>query len=94
MTDTHRHEWARVGDDWEYAFYCAGCDDYMTDVEVVRRLNAVEHLSAETAIIASQYIYDGTGLDQTSQVNFDYWIGQLRNYADVLEGKDDEDRES
>lgn len=39
--------------------------------------------------MASNYIFDGTGLDMTPQEKFDEWIGELLAYARALEGSDE-----
>ncbi len=83
MTDAHRHDW-----DWEYpnnihnwgAFVC-DCGASMLTDDVVRRLNAAEHLSAEDASTAAHFF---TPSDRE----------KLLAYAKALEGDDDKTREA
>ena len=63
-------------------FKCLGCKNIMDIEEVKRRLNATEVLSAEIA----------SGLTKPAFLNeekFQAGIQKLREYADILEGKDE-----
>ena len=77
---THRHEWTAAPID----IWCEICDESLSDAEIARRLNAVEHLSKTSALAA-----------HLTTRNSGDWVSaeDLLNYADALEGKDDEVRE-
>ena len=90
MTDTHRHEWEIWVYDKKFPKYvgrCNHCDDTMEYTEVESRLNAVEYLSAEL-------IREELGMHEDGWTGWDAVREAAWQYADALEGKDDEDRES
>ena len=84
---THRHEW-----NLETLYpipYCDECDNWMSDDEIERRLNATEYLSADDAQEhASDLYYDKeTEIRDCPFTWEEKMIEILRNYAKTLRGE-------
>jgi hypothetical protein len=71
----HTHQWSAAGKDHE--FFCSECPDYLTVEETLRRLSAVDQLSAEDAK------REATEHDCMS----DDFRASLFDYASALEGE-------
>ena len=79
--------WDEDADGIHFLYCYSGCTDTMFPDEILQRVNATERLSAKRALLIANAIdklgYTIDGMDGGNSTRY------LRDYADILEGKDE-----
>jgi len=90
MTE-HVHKWRFYRASWSYETMARctvkGCNESLDGDEVTRRLNATERLSAELATEILGFLIRKLGL--VGYLGTTVYQDALRDYANILEGKDE-----